>query len=187
MIKTELRQCTRICQGDIFKNVETIESAKEESGILTINKLIFPYVYVLTQDCDLLQDFDNKEKCKNGGKDNQDKYLISVLVAPIYNAEHFISGTHLSELGIKSRPIDWKRSEGNNIRNNEVSRYHYLEFSKNVEIVNSIIDFKHYFSVHTETLLSEKSDKYICTVDVLYRENISHRFSSYLSRIGLPG
>ena len=65
-------------------------------------------------------------------------------------------------------------------------RYHYLEFPENIELVPSVIDFKHYFSIHVKYLQKLKRHNFVCTVSELFREDISIRFSSFLSRIGLP-
>ena len=69
---------------------------------------------------------------------------------------------------------------------NELPRYHVLRFNGQVAIPDSIIDFKHYFSVNIENLQKKKREGFVCQVCPLYREKISHRFSNYLARIGLP-
>jgi hypothetical protein len=76
--------------------VEYIEYAVERKGILEVSKIIFPFVVVLTQDCDLEQD----SRYRNPKCDvptTHDKKLFSVLVAPLYNAEHvFMGSTYLT-------------------------------------------------------------------------------------------
>lgn len=188
MIKVELKESNRIRQGDILKDIELIESIEILDGNIEIRKIIFPYTIVLTQDCDLEQEFKNRQKISKLEDDlvvEFDKYLVSVLLAPIYNIEHIWNGEHLSLLGLKMQSINKNRTPGQNIMNNDNPRYHYLEFSSEVNVVNSVIDFKHYFSVNLE-YLNKNYDKFICSVSELYRENISMRFANYLSRIGLP-
>lgn len=172
----------RICQGDIFKDVEYVEYAVEKSGIIEISKIIFPLVIVLTQDCDLKQDFTNRAEAAG---ETQDKHLLSVIVAPLYNAEHVYNGEHLSYLSLKMQDI----SKGSKtyiklLKKNQLPRYHYLEFEDS--ITSSIIDFKHYFAVNVELLLKSKSENFIFNVPSLAREQISQRFANFLSRIGLP-
>jgi hypothetical protein len=75
---------------------------------------------------------------------------------------------------------------GNFLWNNERPRYHYLEFDKNVPIVPSVIDFKHYFSSTVKYLVALKPTAYVCTVAPLFREDIAQRFAAYLARVGLP-
>jgi hypothetical protein len=51
---------------------------------------------------------------------------------------------------------------------------------------DALIDFKHYFSVNLRVLEMFRKTNYICTISPLFREKVSQRFVSYLSRIGLP-
>lgn len=186
MIKVDLNKIeNRVCQGDIISNVEFIEYAIEKSGQIEISKIVFPYVYVLTQDCDLEQEYSNRT---NLSSTNQDKHLISVIVAPLYNIEQVYDGVHLEDIGLKMQTISRKVDKSDNkiLRQNNNPRFHFLEFSNEVSIPNSVIDFKHYFTVNNNILLERKKSSFACKVSELYRENISHRFSSFLSRIGLP-
>ena len=104
----------RISQGDIYQDVEFIEYAIQRKGIIDISKIIFPYVIVLTQDCDLNQDYGDRLENSNTTKEkkeiSQDKILISAIVAPLYNYEHFIKGDHLSNLNMKMQNIKSKSS-----------------------------------------------------------------------------
>ena len=175
----------RISQGDIYKNVDWVKRIIETDGIVEILKIRFPRVVVLTQDCDLNYDF--KFRWQEPEPDKHDKLLISVLVAPIYVAQHVYQGEHLSELKLTmSRIEEQGRTRKTILENNKDPRYHYLEFSKNIQIPESVIDFKHYFSVDVEYLKAIKQTNYICTVSELFREDILQRFASFLSRIGLP-
>ena len=178
--RTELEE--RICQGDIISDVEYIERVTENNGILEVSKISFPFVVILTQDCDLAQDHTFREE----PKETQDKWLISVLVAPLYNAEHVFSGEHLLDIGIKSQPINKKKTDGTLLQQNQKPRYHFLEFPDDILVVPCVVDFKHYFSVPVMYLRELKKTNFVCTVSELYREDLSHRFATFLSRIGLP-
>lgn len=184
MIMVENNNEGRLSQGDIIKDIEYIESVTTENGIITVDKIIFPLVIVLTQDCDLALDqlFRNPEEKKK----TNDKYLLSVLVAPLYNAEHLFSGEHLSDLGYKMEIIPKGKTRGDLLQNNQIDRYHYIEFPEDINIVPSTIDFKHYFSIDVKYLQEVASEKRICRISPLFRESISQRFANYLSRIGLP-
>jgi hypothetical protein len=171
-------------QGDILKEVDYIEFIKEKSGILEVSKIIFPLVIVLSQDCDLEQDF--KARSSKDASADQDKWLLSVLVAPLYNAEHVYLGEHLSLLDLKMQQINKTKTPGKVLRNNETPRYHFLEFPNTIPIVPSVIDFKHYFAVNIRYLKSLRRKNFVCSVSPLFREDISLRFASYLARIGLP-
>jgi hypothetical protein len=184
MIKVKTSKQSRIQQGDILRNVEYLESITEKAGNIEITKINFPLVIVLTQDCDLALDYKYRFKKKDGA--NHDKFLFSVLVAPLYNADHFFSGTHLELLNQNMQPITKKKSPGEFILKNDNPRYHFIEFPNNIPIVPSVIDFKHYFSVNVNYLKNKKKVDFVCKVSELYREQITLRFSNFLSRIGLP-
>lgn len=184
-IRVKKQRVPRICQGDVFKDIEYVEYISEKEGNLEVSRIIFPLVTVLTQDCDLEQDYNSRWSKKEDKKD-QDKFLLSVLVAPMYNAEHVYQGEHLSELKMKMQKIKRKGTSGNDLRNNQKPRYHYLEFPPEIHIVPSVIDFKHYFSVNIKQLKKLKRTNFICSIPPLFREDISQRFASFLARIGLP-
>lgn len=174
----------RVRQGDVFPEVPYYESYLEQKGEFELTVFEFPYVIVLTQDCDLEQNSEARKKIdKNQKPIINDKYLISLIVAPLYNSEHLLAGEHLSDIGIQSQ-IQNSKLKGP-ILNNQNPRYHYLEFDDSVVLPNSIIDFKHYFSISLN-YLEKHVGKRVCGINPLYRELISQRFSNYLCRIGLP-
>jgi hypothetical protein len=184
MMRVRIQKKPRLCQGDVLRDVECIEYVVEKNGNIEISKINFPLVFVLTQDCDLAQD--HTFRSGRQVKKTQDKFLLSVLVAPLYNVEHVYIGEHLSEISMKMTPINRAKSPGENLRKNETPRYHYLEFPTNIPVPPSVIDFKHYFAVNVSHLKKLKTKNFVCQVSDLYREDISQRFASFLSRIGLP-
>lgn len=185
--RTYLETKNIINQCDIFRDVEFIEYVKEDASSIEVSKIIFPQVIVLTQACDLQQDYNARKRWNETKEGNQDKFLISVIVAPIYNFEDFRQGNHLEQLGLSMEPKGRRnKSLCENIIKNENKRYHYLNFAEDVELVESVIDFKHYFTVTVSYLNSIYKEKYVCSVDSLYRELILQRFSNFLARIGLP-
>lgn len=183
MTKISIHSKLRVRQGDIYRDVECIEYAIERGGVFEVSRIYFPFVIVLTQDCDLEQEYAQRWARKRNNAD-QDKWLISILVAPLYNAEHIFQGSHLSDLELNMQIIHSK--EKTKIKSNQVARYHYLEFPENVPIVPMVIDFKHYFSVNSNYLKINKRTKYVCSVSPIYREDVSLRFANFLARIGLP-
>ncbi len=183
VIRARTRPGPRISQGDIYRDVEYIESVTEATGIVEIARVLFPLVVVLTQDCDLAQHHDSLEA---QDASLQDKQLISVLVAPLYNAEHVHAGNHLTDLGMKMAPVPKSGNTGNFLVTNQRPRYHYIVFPSHINAVPSVVDFKHYFSVNVRYLEEIRPANFVCSVAPLYREEISHRFAAYLARIGLP-
>ena len=183
--KIDTSKSDRVRQGDIYKEVTFYESFKESNGEFELLAYEFPYVLILTQDCDLEQNKSNRLKNSKdtNGLIELDKHLISVIVAPLYNAEHLFSGEHLDLIGIKSQKYNSELKKP--IKTNQNPRYHFIEFGDEVVLPDSVIDFKHYFTVSLESLESNQAN-FICGISPIYRELISQRFSNYLSRIGLP-
>lgn len=175
----------RVCQGDILSDVHYIEDIEIDGDSIEVKRILFPYIIVLTQDCDLQQDHGVRWP-KDKVPPNQDKKILSALVAPLYNAEHVFTGSHLSDLTMTMEAIKKSGTKGGMLVQNGTPRYHYLKFGPNVQIVDCVIDFKHYFSVNTARLTKHKQDHFVCKVGELYREDISQRFAAFLSRIGLP-
>ena len=179
----------RICQGDVFRNVMYVQDILQQGELLSIKRIRFPLIVVLTQDCDLKQD--QELRMANLEYPNHDKQLLSALVAPAYNAEDFERGEHLSKLDMKMQLIP-KGKKGKpstakqQILNNENPRYHFLRFPSEVQVIDSVIDFKHYFSVNVEYLQRIRKANFECKSAELFREQVSQRFANYLARIGLP-
>jgi len=183
MTKAELTSSERVQQGGVFRDVECIDGYEIVGENLTLNLVNFPLTVVLTQDCDLLSDHNGRHEEKK----NERARLISCIVAPMYNYEHFIQGTHLKNLGFEMQKMaktDWRKL----IEQNKNPRYHYLEFDSDIPIVpKAVVDFKHYFTVHVHLLEESMSKRFVCNIIPVYREDLSQRFASFLSRVGLPG
>ena len=180
MINIDKNKSYRIQQGDIFSDIEFLESSIVIDKVQEINKIVFPYSLILTQDCDLES---NSRVLKS---DNENSILISIIVVPIYNWKQFILGEHLSKLDYKMNLIS-KKKEVPAILNNKNPRYHYLKFPETNKIyIEAVIDFKHYFTVTYKYLADNYNAHWVFKVKELYREDISQRFSAFLSRIGLP-
>ena len=188
MVQIERVPEGRIRQGDIIRGVEMVEYAEENNGIIEVSKILFPYVVVMTQDCDLEQDFGNRQKNNMLAMEekNHDKFLMSIIVVPMYNYEHMLLGEHLSELEMKMQKIDRNKTPDKILKRNDNPRYHYIEFPNDAGMVPQVIDFKHYCTCNLKYLNPHKEKNYICSILPLYRESISQRFANYLSRIGLP-
>lgn len=73
-------------QGDIFSNIEIIENIEVKESKLIINKICFPFVVCLNQECDLENDYFETN--------NRDRKLLHLAIAPAFNFEQFLSGTH---------------------------------------------------------------------------------------------
>lgn len=182
--QVEILTDTQVHQGDIFKSVKYYDNFTENCGQFELSLLKFPHSIILTQECDLSNNLSERGNIDYDQKPiKQDKFLVSLLCAPLYNAEHLFSGSHLSFLEIlsESKNSDQKRY----IKSNREPRYHYLEFEDGIQLVPMVIDFKHYFTVSLNTLESDLNQR-IYSLKPIYRESVTQRFSNFLSRIGLP-
>ncbi len=187
-------------QGDIYKNIRIINDIileYDSEGYLekaSIDDAVYNYAVILTQECELEQDYSNR-------KDNSeyryyrrakqievkhDKYIPMILLAPAYLAETLKDGDHLiDEFELKMAKYggkDWAK-----IVTNENKRYHYLKTNANLNVPNLIIDFKHYFTISRDVFFDKYlNNSYLASITILYREELSRRFSSFISRIGIP-
>lgn len=169
----------RVCQGDILRDF-VYEVVSVSEGKAKARDITYPYVVVLTQDCDLELDYNNRVK----PKDDQDKYLHRILLCPAYLAESLKSGEHLTELGLVMQRIG--RQKWGDVETNQNQRYHFLYSYREYQIPDLVIDFKHFFTVARDTLYGQGGKLYIGSLNELFRESLSQRFAYYLSRIGLP-
>lgn len=186
MIQAQILDAKQFHQGDILKNVDYIERADVIDGYVEISKIRYPYVIVLSQECDLTQDYAVRTKSEDK-KGSQDKLLRSMIVAPMYNFDHFKMGQHYSNFGYQmATDYSNPKTAQKTLTQNNNPRYHFLEFDESIPVVASVIDFKHFFTVDIATLYTKKQEHYVCSLDPLFRERVSQRFANYLARIGLP-
>lgn len=187
MIQAHVLNSGQIHQGDIFRDIDCIERADIIDGHVEISKIRYPYVIVLSQECDLTQDYSERNK-EGSDSVTWDKILPNVIVAPLYNYEHFRTGEHLSNFGYKMA-TDYgnpKKTPAKTLVQNNNPRYQYLEFDESIPLVPTVVDFKHFFTVDISGLYLVKESHYVCSLDVLFRERVSQRFANFLARIGLP-
>ena len=169
----------RISQGDIFSDIEIIEKIEVIGNKLIINKISFPYVVCLNQECDLENDYNSVLK-----NENKDCQLMHLAIAPAFNFEQFLTGKHWGDIYNPNEGIKRSKSNGKAIIDNQNPRYHYLKFLED-DKPELIVDFKHFFTVN-RNFLYEQLSKRLYSLDDLFRESLSQRFCNYVSRIGLP-
>ena len=167
---------SRICQGDIFTEIEVIENFQVKRSQIILNKISFPYVVCINQECDLENDFKSS--------DNKDNKLLHIAIAPAFNFEDFLSGTHWARIFETNATSKRKDTKSKLIMDNEIPRFHYLNFNE-PQMPELIIDFKHFFTINRDVLYGQL-DKRLCSLDDLFKEKLSQRFSNFVSRIGLP-
>lgn len=172
----------RISQGDILENLKYRFSVFH-TDVVEVATITLPYAVVLTQDCDLESDY-NCRSSSNKEDSLNDKFLQSILVCPAYLAEQLRAGTHLETLGLKMN--SWTSEQWKSIKQNQNQRFHFLNAEVALKIQDLIIDFKQYYTIPRNEIYESHSELYLVSLDLLFREALSHRFAYYLSRIGLP-
>ena len=157
----------RYRQGDILRDVVIVEWADAMDDTIEIRQVELAYCVVLSQDCDLEHDFNNRQALvvatpMTGKQPNNDKYLQSLLLCPAYPAQSLREGTHLSERKLTMGRIstdEWRK-----VCQNNVYRYHYLGKSDEQQVPELILDFKHYFTVPRDIAYRpEFKDRYLAT------------------------
>jgi len=172
----------RVSQGDILENLKYRFSVFQADTV-EVATITLPYAVVLTQDCDLESDYN----CRGGlnqENSSNDKFLQSILVCPAYLAEQFRTGAHLEALGLKMNT--WTSEQWKSIKQNQNQRFHFLNADPTLKIQDLIIDFKQYYTIPRDEIYKSHRELYLASLDLLFREALSHRFAYYLSRIGLP-
>jgi len=170
----------RCCQGDILRDftfkVTYDGDGEEEVKELEIN---FDYIIIISQDCDL----ENRESKNKQSLFTQ--FLPNIMFLPAFPAEKVKEGSHLKDFyGLDLASIDgdiWKR-----IKRNHDDRYHYFQPSSEFQITDLVVDFKNYHTTPIENILKSYDKCYLATLNELFREHFSQRFSNFISRIGLP-
>jgi hypothetical protein len=139
-----------------------------------------PLVIVLSQDCDLEQDF---KKRNPGGI----SLLHNILLADVFEAAALQQKLSAEE---NTNSSDWRKIKGNN-----TPRFQFLNSVLSGEDTSSTglpalaVDFRRYFSVRTDELyerLRLGQTKKRCRLQTPYAEHLAHRFYSYQARIPLP-
>ena len=169
-LNRELRQCEII--SDVIQHVYRAETKG-------VDEVPHPYTIVLSQDCDLLREFDAAEKQEPG------LVLNSILV---YEAEPW---AFLKPRLPAGRDI-WKR-----IVQNKDERYQFLEavppeldlLAKGIPEL--VIDFRRYFTIpsrdmHRQCCGPSASARRRCRLDMPYREHLQCRAAFYMQRVMLP-
>jgi hypothetical protein len=177
-IKSRYRKgkTSRFYQGDILQYFKFVigDAVKEPE----LDSVELKYAVILSQDCDIEHDFQGRKT-----NDGHDKHLRSLLVCPAFDLEEFASGIHFSGWQMKK----FNSKEVDKLRNNdEYKRYHYLPSVADYMIPELILDFKHFFTLPRDYLYRKRKQIYLASLSELFREELSQRFSNYLSRIGLP-
>jgi hypothetical protein len=179
IVSDPLHRCS---QGDILRDLKIISATdfNDETGETDVTELFYKYSIVISQECDLEHDFNTRN---NASTSNHDKYLPNILIVPAYLFEEFKSGKHRGE---DFKGLIWGGSDVVRIKNNNNPRFHFISSDTRYQVPELVIDFKHVQTISRNILYKNLTKSYLATIAELYRESLSHRYSHYLSRIGLP-
>jgi hypothetical protein len=177
--RKQTKPLPRITQGHIFQNIEIIENITVDKSIVKVDRVQFPFVVCLNQECDLENDFN--QRTDSIPKDNS---LLHLAIAPAFIFDQYLTGNHWGAIFQQKPGQRRKDTIVKNIMDNEIPRFHYLKFP-DADMPELIIDFKHFFTINRDYIY-QQMDKRLCSIEDLFKEKISQRFSYYISRIGLP-
>lgn len=170
----------RACQGDLYRDFLFLEY---EDGSLELKTS--PFVFVLSQECDLKWDYE----AHNGVKIKYNQFINSILCIPAYHSSDVMLGTHMGE---NYNMQDFGKPDGTpwkHVIQNSNPRYHFLRSQKvdEIKFPELVIDFKHYYSIPRDLFYSYKEKaEYMGRLDIPFRELVSQRFAYFVSRIGEP-
>ena len=188
-LKTEIAD--NICQGDVFTDVQYVYIDSQDDNNIEIIEFIFPMAIIVSQACDVISM--GEMITTQSGKAT--KFMPSILMCPIYDYAIAKKTEHLDDAFEKLYLLKTDGDNANLFKSEEFKvakndwhyRYHSLtvEASGKTILDNAIIDFKHYFTVPASYLMKNR-DRRIFRVDDLYAEQITLKFSAFLSRVAIP-
>ena len=183
-----------VCQGDIFQNVKYHYFLDEDNDSVRIVELEFPLAIVISQACDTIA----MSKFIEDGRGKLAKFMPSILMCPIYKVGEAKTGEHIKEL-FDELNLEIETEGGNTpiFHKDDLKvadrdwhyRIHSLtildKLNKKILLQDSVLDYKHYFSVPMSYLVSHKTNR-LYRLDDLFAEQVTLKFCTYLSRVAIP-
>jgi hypothetical protein len=169
----------RLFQGEVISNLLRVRLDLASLGAQApvIQTEIHAYAIVLTQECELDQDFKART-----GSNKPDKLIPNVLFCQVSTAEQLCGTVGGSDI--------WKR-----VRQNKDERYQFLQKVDPVcdalqqGLPELAIDFKRYFTIPTDEVYKRveiNEAKRRCVLVGPYLEHLSSRFAYFIGRVALP-
>ncbi|MGQ0714402.1 MAG: hypothetical protein ACT4PJ_11830 [Gemmatimonadaceae bacterium] len=175
-------------QGEILGEVWVHQPLAPATAIQADGPLVAStnhrFMVVLHADCDLLQDYNERDRARKAGAavDQSHPSLVpQVLLCDAYEESHARSRVGASDL--------WRR-----IRQNQDERYHHIQSAAIANVQGPafpplILDFRRTFAIFTEALYAPLETGEIHRLSLIppvYLHDLMHRFFGYHSRVGLP-
>ena len=167
-------------QGEIisglFQYFRSLENKNSVEGETLLDEVTHPWAIVLTQTCDLEQDFKARSQ-----EAKEEKKIPSILFCEVTTADKLKGGCGGSDL--------WKR-----IKKNQDERYHFLQKVKPQEdsieegISELGVDFKRYFTLPTEEVYHQIKGKAKrrAQLNEPFNRHFISRFFRFQLRVALP-
>lgn len=163
-------QNSELRQAEVLSGITRFDFNSEDK---VAQPVLLPFCITLNQDCDLLQDYNDR---KNGGRG----VLAHILLAE-------------AQLGasVKARTDNdlWRRiSQNQDVRYQTFSAVSEADDLSGVGLDCLVVDFRSIFSVPSDEVYRQlvQPGHRRCSLADLYRENFQSRVASYLSRVMLP-
>ena len=181
-------------QGEIISDLFAVrlKTGAERDTEDNAKKVPYAYSIIVTQDCDLEQDYAAR---KNEGA-GKHRLLRNILLCEVEQAKILKHGDMIQELPEDKRarsPIG--RREWKIVVRNKDERYHFLakieklEDSLNEGLPQLVVEFKRYFTIATDEIyyqINAKTAKRRSILKSPYLEHFNTRFHFYHSRVALP-
>lgn len=178
-----------LCQGEIISNliqpvpIFNASPTEDDASPYEVDEKIHPWAIIMSQDCDLAQDYRAAQSCRNQGT-----ILPNILFCEIKTAEEELADIARSDARA-AQSQKWKR-----ICQNIEGRFHFLErVAPEHDAVAEglqefVIDFKRYFTLPPQEVyrqLDRGEAKKRSVLHSPYLEHLAHRFHAFQSRVAL--
>lgn len=173
-------------QTALLKDLDLPEVASSEGAQAFVKSRVYPWIVVLSQDCDL-----NLDRLARAGLPiaegkppvGKDKILLSILLCPAFALDHVLAGTYIE--GARRVPSN----EESTIQQNRHERFHVLGAETPLVPQPLALDFKLIVSAAPEFVQNAIRTNPETAVAVLcppYRDRLIQRFTGYFGRIAEP-
>lgn len=177
-----LRQAEILC--DIVQYRVNTETLSLGTG-LEFEQIQHEFVIVLSQDCDLAQDYAIRDAARHSGQtlsEVDSKLLPNVLVCELVKEADFFASLPPGS-DIKKRVVQ-----------NKDERYHYLRAvapecdTETIGMAAMGADFRRHFTIPADELYGQLDGevKRRCRLVSPFLEHLTSRFAVYISRVALP-
>ncbi len=180
-----------IRQAELLTSIsefQAIPDANENPTEVATRRVEHPLIIVLSQDCDLEQDFNVRHPAEKPPPDHE-----AVEASPAALTHVLLCDAH-EESELKKRLPDGLGSRDfRRIAGNQNERYHRIDGAELGDTGASIdplfLDFRRYFSIPCPAIYEQFASNAAgrtARLPAYYLHDLNHRFYSYLARVAIP-